>query len=153
MLRLIGFLVVVVAVLVGVGIWRDWIVFASADSPSGSGVRINLNETRIREDADAVGAQIRSLSQNVALRVKAVGESVGDRTILRGAVRSAGEGALSVIVDGETLDLAIGEGVEISLMGRSTRLGALGPGDRVTVHLSERGEAGLAVHRIEATRD
>src|SRR5262249_27940660 len=137
MLRLIGALVVVAAIVIGVAIYFKWIDVSATPQDGKTDVNVSINRDRFREDVTHFQEKV----QNVKPR-----EVKGKI----GAV-AADKKTVTVQHDGGTMDLRVTDATQIHVGDRAAKIADLQAGMRVTAtYAVEGGQNNARTIRVEA---
>jgi len=138
MLRFLGFLVVVAALLAALGFWRGWFAVSAAPGAGNkTGITFTMDGDQLQADADALGAQLRALSQRVALEVDAVRNGDHLDATVAGPVEN---GVLSLDVGARAIAVPVDADVPVTQEGRPIALEQLATGDDVRLRFVDRGD-------------
>jgi len=129
-MKILGFLVLVVAVVAGVGFYRGWFTIATnpSDRPDDKvSVTVGVDTERIKSDAAAAKRKARDFGGAVA----------GSKTV-QGKLNEVTEGRIVVATDPTgTMDFHLEPDAKIFLGKEEARSKDLSAGDRVTVTYRE----------------
>jgi hypothetical protein len=137
MLRLIGALVVVAAIVVGVAIYFQWIDVSAKPHDGKTDINVSINRDRFREDVTHFQEKVRNVKPSeVKGKIAAVGV---DKKVV------------TVQHDGGTMDLHVTDGTQIRVGERAGQVADLQAGMRVTAtYAVEGGQNAARTIRVEA---
>jgi len=149
-MRLLGFLFVIVLLLAAVGWFRGW--FSVTTHASGNGdVTLEVDNDRIRDDAQATAAKIGQLSAKAAAAVKSMGRKVSaEESDLEGTLAAVDLRArdLTVTAGSQTIELHVPSSVAITRDKKSVGFEQLQPTTRVRLTFHHTGDD-RSLSRIE----
>ncbi len=137
MLRLLGALVVVAAIVIGVAIYFNWIDVSVAPHDGKTDINVGINRDRFREDVTHFQEKLQNVKpRDVKGKVAAV---------------AADKKMVSVQHDGGTMDLHVTDATQIHVGERPAQIADLQAGMRVTAtYAVEGGQNTARTIRVEA---
>src|SRR5262245_33433655 len=146
MRTLLLFLLVAVAVFIGLAFYFNWIDLSFKRPPSGgsSEVSVKINENQAKEDLNEAGRRVREAAQDVRENVREGIERVKREQTVKGSLESvdATQGTIMVKPEGGTvMMLQLSDDTRISIGDRAATRNDLKPGQIVTCkHVSRDGK-------------
>lgn len=151
MLRLFGFLFLVVLVLAGVGYVRGWYSFGTVEAGGKTGVTVEIDRDKIGKDTAAAADKLAALSAEAAEKIRGLATKSADGTsTVEGSVVAVDVAGRSVRLDAgdAAVDLRVPAGAAIVRDGADVTLADLETGTRVRVTVGQQ-DSSLRVERIE----
>jgi len=137
MLRVIGALVIVAAIVIGVAIYFQWIDVSAKPHDGKTDINVGINRDRFREDVTHFQEKLQNIKpREVKGKIGAV---------------AADKKTVSVQHDGGTMDLHVTEATQIHMGDRAVQIADLQAGMRVTAtYAVEGGQNTARTIRVEA---
>ena len=151
MLKTIGFLAIVAAIIMVLGLFLGWFSFSKESQGTGSakatGITFNVNEGKIKGDAEKV-------KQKTGDLVDQAKDAVTKDVLVEGTL-TTNESALRRLVlkqdDAESVTVTVKDGAKIELNGNPAGLIDLKFSDRIVARCDSAGDGSVATS-ITATR-
>lgn len=158
MLRLIGFVVVLAAIVFGLGLYLDWFSVSKDDSGDTSKLSVTVDKEKVSRDAAVAKEKAGEMVDKASAAMKKLGDKNDDEaapagSTVEGSIMTvdADEARLVVANDDGTMAFVVADGADVRLNGREVPLADLRLGDAVEVDY-EQDEARRVAHRVSATR-
>ncbi|MCP3919755.1 MAG: hypothetical protein GY711_29830 [bacterium] len=130
MFKVIGALVVLAAVVLGIGYFTGWFTFTSTTEAGSTKIGLEVHGDEIKKDAKQLGEKAKGLVE----RIK------GD-ALVTGTIRSIDGRSLDVETeDGKTVNVTLKSDAAIVIDGDASALGEIQVGDGAVVQLEKEGD-------------
>lgn len=142
-MRILGFLFVVLLVLAVAGYFRGWFAISTVRATDKNDVTVQIDERKVRDDANAAGIQLGQLSAKAVAAVKALANKVSaEESALDGTLQTVDQAArdLTLSAGSETIGLHVPTGIPISRDGKAVEFVQLQPDTRVRITFRHVGE-------------
>lgn len=144
-MRILGFLFVVAIVLAVAGYSRGWFTISTstAHAAGKSEVSVQIDEHKVRDDANAASAQLGQLSAKAVAAVKSLASKVSaDESALEGTLLTVDQAArdFTLSAGSETIGLHVPTGVPLTRDGKAVGFEQLQPTARVRLAFRHAGE-------------
>ncbi len=161
MLRLIGFVVILMVVVFALGAYLDWFAVSKDDSGDTSKVSVTVDKEKVSQDTATAKEKVGEMVDKASAAAKKFGDDVEDEIAENDRENAKQEGTISSVLAQErrievmenerTTTFVVDDSAEVRLNGREVALADVKLGDSVVVEYDL--DAGMRVaHRVSATR-